>query len=212
MTVLTYIKFELIKSSFKRNAIIAMLLVLLIQLAAFLHFKSNSVLLFEYVDKPNCSYTTYCFYKLSVIHKNVVLLLIAVFYFDLFLSQNVNSKNLKLLPINKRNELIGNLLVNTLLLSLFTLVLSILLNKELDSYIPIHYWENSPITKTNYFYQMTIEALVVLPLVVFVANYCYKLNKTIILLIGSILLLLLNSTNHAIGSENVQLLKTVTYK
>ena len=212
MTVLTYIKFELIKSTFKRNAIIGMLLVLLIQATAFLHFKTNSILLFEYVDKPNCSYTTYCFYKLSVIHKNVVLLLIAVFYFDLFLSQNVNSKNLKLLPINKRNELIGNLLVNTLLLSLFTLVLSILLNKEFDSYIPIHYWENSPITKTNYFYQMTIEALVVLPLVVFVANYCYKLNKTIILLIGSILLLLLNSTNHAIGSENVQLLKTVTYK
>ena len=212
MTVLTYIKFELIKSTFKRNAIIGMLLVLLIQATAFLHFKSNSVLLFEYVDKPNCSYTTYCFSKLSVIHKNVVLLLIAVFYFDLFLSQNVNSKNLKLLPINKRNELIGNLLVNTLLLSLFTLVLSILLNKEFDSYIPIHYWENSPITKTNYFYQMTIEALVVLPLVVFVANYCYKLNKTIILLIGSILLLLLNSTNYAIGSENVQLLKTVTYK
>lgn len=189
-----------------------MLLVLLIQVAAFLHFKSNSVLLFEYVDKPNCSYTTYCFYKLSVIHKNIVLLLIAVFYFDLFLSQNVNSKNLKLLPINKRNELIGNLLVNTLLLSLFTLVLTILLNKEFDSYIPIHYWENSPITKTNYFYQMTIEALVVLPLVAFVANYCYKRNKTTIILIASILLLLLNSTNHAIGSENVQLLKTVTYK
>lgn len=212
MTVLIYIKFELIKSTFKRNAIIAMLLVLLIQVAAFLHFKSNSALLFEYVDKPNCSYTTYCFYKLSVIHKNIVLLLIAVFYFDLFLSQNVNSKNLKLLPINKRNELIGNLLVNTLLLSLFTLVLTILLNKEFDSYIPIHYWENSPITKTNYFYQMTIEALVVLPLVVFVANYCYKRNKTTIILIASILLLLLNSTNHAIGSENVQLLKTVTYK
>ena len=93
MTVLTYIKFELIKSSFKRNAIIAMLLVLLIQVAAFLHFKTNSVLLFEYVDKPNCSYTTYCFYKLSVIHKNVVLLLIAVFYFDLFLSQDARDKN-----------------------------------------------------------------------------------------------------------------------
>jgi hypothetical protein len=212
LTILSYIKFELLKSKFKRNAVIGMLLVLLIQVAAFLHFKANSILLFEYVDKPNCSYTTYCFYKLSVIHKNVILLLIAVFYFDLFLSQNVNSKNLKLLPINKWNELIGNLLVNTLLLSLFMLVLSILLNKEFDSYIPIHFWEVSPITKTNYFYQMTIEALIALPLVVLVANYCYKLNKTTIILFGLILLLLINSTNHAIGSKNVQLLKIVSFR
>ena len=212
MTILSYIKFVLLKSTFKRNAIIGMLLVLLIQATAFNYFKTNSILLFEYVDKPNCSYTTYCFHKLSVINKYSILLLIAVFYFDLFLSQNVNSKNLKLLPIDKRNELIGNLLVNTLLLSLFTLALSILLNKEFDSYIPIHYWEDSPITKTNYFYQMTTEAFIALPSVVLVANYCYKRNKTTIILIGSILLLLLNSTNHAIGSKNVELLKTVTYK
>jgi hypothetical protein len=189
-----------------------MFLVLLIQIAAVLHFRTNSIFLFEYVDKPTCSFTTYCFYKLSLIHKNSILLFIAVFFGDLFLSQNVNVKNLGLLPINKWNEFIGNLLVNTLLLSFFILALSILLNKEFDLFIPNHYWEDSPIAKTSYFYLMTIEALTAIPIIVLLANYCCKLNKTTIILIGSILLVLLNTTNLAIGSKNVQLLKTFSYK
>lgn len=212
MTVLSYIKFELLKSTFKRNAIIGMLLVLVVQVTAVVYFKTNSILLYEYVDKPNCSYTTYCFYKLSVIHKYSILLLIAVFYFDLFLSQSVNSKNLEFLPISKWNELIGNLILNTLLVSFFIMTLSVLLNKQFSLFIPDLYWEDSPIAKKSYFYRVTIESLIVLPLVVLVANFCYKLNQTSIILIGAMLLLLLNSTNLAIGSKNVELLKIANFK
>lgn len=212
MTVLSYIKFELLKSTFKRNAIIGMLLVLVVQVTAVVYFKTNSILLYEYVDKPNCSYTTYCFYKLSVIHKYSILLLIAVFYFDLFLSQSVNSKNLEFLPISKWNELIGNLILNTLLVSFFIMTLSVLLNKQFSLFIPDLYWEDSPIAKKSYFYRVTIESLIVLPLVVLVANFCYKLNQTSIILIGAMLLLLLNSTSLAIGSKNVELLKIANFK
>ena len=212
MTVLSYIKSELLKSTFKRNAIIGMLLVLVVQVTAVVYFKTNSILLYEYVDKPSCSYTTYCFYKLSVIHKNCILLLIAVFYFDLFLSQSVNSKNLELLPISKWNELIGYLILNTLLVSFFIMTLSILLNKQFSLFIPDLYWEDSPIAKKSYFYHVTIESLIVLPLVVLVANFCYKLNQTSIILIGAMLLLLLNSTSLAIGSKNVELLKIANFK
>lgn len=207
MSILSYLKFELLKSSYKKNLIFSLLVIFLVNLALFARFKSNASLLYQYLDKPDCDFSTYCLYQLSAIHKNVMLLMIIIYFLEIFLAEKLNSQNTQLLPIRKSVAYIGDLIITILFLSIFLFVLCIGINWEFDFLIPSEYWKSSPISKMIYFKQIAIDSIWLLPTISFIGTTINKFNKIVIALIVCFVIIFLLKTHMSIGDINVQLLK-----
>lgn len=209
MSIRSYIRFELLKSKGKRNLIACLLLVYLVNLASFFRFQSNVSLLYQYVDKPDCDFSTYCLLKLSVIHRQGILLMVICYFVDIFLAQKIHVQNAGLIPIRTSVAYLGDLMITWSILAIFLLGLGLLVHSEIDSFIPAVFWDVSILSKSSYFNQIALEAFLFLIVLSLIGTSISQIKRVYILMIGIGLVLMLMKTHLLIGDVNIQILKNI---